>query len=414
MPHWEMTSFGAVADFINGYPFKPSDWSPFGLPIVRIAQMLNAEAATDHYKGELPIAFRIDNGDLLFSWSATLATEIWNRGPALLNQHLFKVVPKGDNNVRFLHHLIDFHIESLAAQSHGTTMRHIKRGDLLPYPVLMPDAAEQARIAAVLDTVDEAIAKTEAVIAKLRQVRAGLLHDLLTHGLDEYGQLRDPIAHPEQFQDSPLGRIPREWKIVFVDDLCSQVVDCPHSTPTYVLDGIPCIRTADMLPGQLLLNQAYKVTEETYYERTARLVPREGDIIYSREGERLGIASPVGPERVCLGQRVMHLRPKPETDTDYLVWAMNAPLFYRQVLVRIGATTSPHINVGDIRKFSLLRPTPTEQRLIGQTFRACEGLIRTEEAHLAKYQVVKQGLMADLLTGRVRVPESVMAVENQP
>ena len=59
--------------------------------------------------------------------------------------------------------------------------------------------------------MDEAIAKTEAVIAKLKQVRAGLLHDLLTRGLDEHGQLRDPIAHPEQFQDSPLGRIPREW-----------------------------------------------------------------------------------------------------------------------------------------------------------------------------------------------------------
>ena len=66
----------------------------------------------------------------------------------------------------------------------------------------------------MLDTVDEAIAKTEAVIAKLKQVRAGLLHDLLTRGLDENGQLRDPIAHPEQFQDSPLGRIPREWTVV--------------------------------------------------------------------------------------------------------------------------------------------------------------------------------------------------------
>ena len=69
----------------------------------------------------------------------------------------------------------------------------------------MPKIEEQIAIEVVLDTVDEAIAKTEAVIAKLKQVRAGLLHDLLTGGLDENGQLRDPIAHPEQFQDSPLG-----------------------------------------------------------------------------------------------------------------------------------------------------------------------------------------------------------------
>ena len=80
-----------------------------------------------------------------------------------------------------------------------------------------PDRTVHA-IAAVLETVDEAIAKTEAVIAKLKQVRAGLLHDLLTRGLDENGQLRDPVAHPEQFQDSPLGRIPREWEIEPVED----------------------------------------------------------------------------------------------------------------------------------------------------------------------------------------------------
>ena len=206
LSEWETTSFGAIAEFINGHAFKPSDWSQFGLPITRIAQMLDAQAAADHYEGVLPEDYRIDNGDLLFSWSATLATVMWNRGPAWLNQHLFKVVPKADNIVRFLHHLINFHIEKLAAQSHGTTMRHIKREDLLPFRVLRPEPQEQSRIAAVLDTVDEAIAKTEAVIAKLKQVRTGLLHDLLTRGLDVHGQLRDPIAHPEQFQDSPLAR----------------------------------------------------------------------------------------------------------------------------------------------------------------------------------------------------------------
>ena len=40
-----------------------------------------------------------------------------------------------------------------------------------------------------------------------------MLHDLLSYGLDEHGQLRDPVAHPEQFKDSPLGLIPREWDV---------------------------------------------------------------------------------------------------------------------------------------------------------------------------------------------------------
>ena len=68
------------------------------------------------------------------------------------------------------------------------------------------------RIAEVLDTLDEAIRRTELVIAKLEQIKQGLLHDLLTRGIDDNGELRDPDRHPEQVKDSPLGRIPRAWQ----------------------------------------------------------------------------------------------------------------------------------------------------------------------------------------------------------
>jgi restriction endonuclease S subunit len=78
---------------------------------------------------------------------------------------------------------------------------------------------EQHAIADILDNVNDAIRRTEAVIAKLRLMKAGMLHDLLTRGLDENGELRDPLRHPGQFKDSPLGRIPKEWKIAKLDDI---------------------------------------------------------------------------------------------------------------------------------------------------------------------------------------------------
>src|SRR5262249_39315773 len=119
---------------------------------------------------------------------------------------------------------------------------------LLQTTVRIPGLIEQARIAAVLDTVDEAIAKTEAVIAKLKQVRAGLLHDLLTRGLDEHGQLRDPIAHPEQFRDSPLGWIPREWEIKTCQNVCREIVVGIVVKPAqyYVEEGVPVLRSANV------------------------------------------------------------------------------------------------------------------------------------------------------------------------
>ena len=195
-----------------------------------------------------------------------------------------------------------------------------------------------------------------------------------------------------------------------VDDFCTQVVDCPHSTPVYVDRGIPCIRTADMLPGRLLLAQAYRVTEKTYRERVARLVPRMGDIIYSREGERLGIASPVGDEPVCLGQRVMLLRPGQETDPTFMLWGMNTAWFYRRVISGLGATTSPHVNVGDIRKQLLMRPPRDEQERIGLQLTTLQAKMAADETEARQLEALRSGLMSDLLTGRVPVVAALDAL----
>src|SRR3546814_8258841 len=78
-----------------------------------------------------------------------------------------------------------------------------------------------------------------------------------------------------------------------------------------------------MVPGELLVEQAYHVSERTYRERSSRMALEPGDVIYSREGERLGIASPVGDVTVCMGQRVMALRHSSETAPSFLMFEMN-------------------------------------------------------------------------------------------
>lgn len=286
----------------------------------------------------------------------------------------------------------------------GTTNSHVRvrPPELLRWPVAVPPLPEQRGIAAVLDTIDDAIRKTEQIIAKLQQVKQGLLHDLLTRGIDDNGELRDPERHPEQFQDSPLGRIPKGWSTQTVRELCSDVVDCPHSTPVYREQGIACIRTADIVPGGLLLDEALRVDERTYRQRTSRLEPKRGDVIYSREGGRLGIAGAVEDVRVCLAQRVMLLRPSLETDPTYLVWSMNAPAFLRQVFAFVGASAAPHVNVGDVAAFTVARPSSAEQSRIGNALRAHDRRVSAERSAREKLYTLKAGLAEDLLTGRVR------------
>ena len=168
-----------IADFTNGYGFGPADWGNSGLPIIRIQQLLNTDAVADAFAGSLDAKYRIDTGDLIMAWSGTLAVVRWDRGPAWLNQHLFRVDPKAGVDGAFLRHLLISRLGYLEAESHGTTMRHIKRGDLLKHAVPLPPLEEQRRIAEMLDTIDETIQATERVIAKRRALRAGLAADLL-------------------------------------------------------------------------------------------------------------------------------------------------------------------------------------------------------------------------------------------
>lgn len=188
-----------------------------GLPFIQG----NAEFGVRHPVPQLrcSVPTRIaESGDLLLSVRAPVGE---------LNQaNTQTVIGRGLSAIRFQEadrafawHALKWLVNNLGRVAQGSTFVAVSRQDVENLQIPWCESSQNKRIAAVLDTVDEAIAKTEAVIAKLKQVRAGLLHDLLTRGLDENGQLRDPIAHPEQFQDSPIGRIPKEWEVASVNDL---------------------------------------------------------------------------------------------------------------------------------------------------------------------------------------------------
>ena len=137
----------------------------------------------------------------------------------------------------------------------GSNYPAVNERDVSRLSFFTPDVDERIRIGAVLVAVDAAIEETAAVIAKLKQVGAGLLHDLLTRGLDENGELRDPVDHPEHFKDSPLGRIPKAWNFWPCHRLCRQVVVGIVVTPAkyYVAVGVPVLRSANLTEDGIIL-----------------------------------------------------------------------------------------------------------------------------------------------------------------
>jgi type I restriction enzyme S subunit len=149
---WNYLPFSEIAQFVNGFAFKPSHLGTDGLPIVKIPELVNGVSnKTPRNSGDIvPAKNHIDTGSLLFSWSANLQVREWSDGPALLNQHLFHVIPNNEKTKRFLMLALKRALPLFMNQSTGATMKHIRRSALdKVFCLLPPDSVLHAFVARV-------------------------------------------------------------------------------------------------------------------------------------------------------------------------------------------------------------------------------------------------------------------------
>lgn len=166
-----MVRLGDVASYMNGYAFKPSDWSDTGLPIIRIQDLTGNSYQANRYNGEYALKYEVNQGDVLISWSASLGVYVWQGEKALLNQHIFKVIfDKTEISKSFFVHQVENILEKASSEAHGATMKHLTKPVFDALPFYLPPLDEQRKIAAVLDKVSDLIAKRCQQLDKLDEL----------------------------------------------------------------------------------------------------------------------------------------------------------------------------------------------------------------------------------------------------
>jgi len=158
---WKTYRLGDLAQYINGKAFKPEEWKTTGLPIIRIQNLTDADKPFNYCDQEVDQRYLVNDGDLLISWSATLGSFIWNRGPSVLNQHIFKALPN-ENLVKkeFLHFLMLNTLDEMAEHTHGIAMKHITKGKFEAIEVSIPNLSEQRRI---VSRIKECMERTDEI-----------------------------------------------------------------------------------------------------------------------------------------------------------------------------------------------------------------------------------------------------------
>lgn len=336
-------AIGEVCELINGRAFKPSDWSDHGLPIVRIQNLNNEDAPFNRYSGEVRDRFLIDSGALLFSWSGTPGTSFgaffWHRGPAILNQHIFHVLPTNGIEKRYLRYALNGRITRIIAQAHGGVgLQHITKDKLETTTIPLPSLADQRLIANMLD-------KAEAIRRKRKQAIALTEELLRSTFLDMFG---DPVSNP------------RKWPLRPVTDLCASKQYGTAEKAKREARGLPMLRMNNLTySGDIDLSDLKWV--ELDDKEAAKLDLRDGDVLFNRVNSHELVGKTAvwhGNPGFTFAGYLIRLRPCTDLAMgDYIAAAMNMPSMKRTLM----AMAKPSINMANISGSDLDRlflPTP--------------------------------------------------------
>lgn len=304
---------------------------------------------------------------------------------------------------------------SIAAQANrdavGSSYPAVNDSDVKQFEIFMPPYREQERVAQILDTLDTAIQRTKAIVEKLKQLRKGVLHDLLTRGIDANGELRTScIEAPEHYQGSELGFIPKAWKPVPLSSLLAEIgqgwsPDCASTPANFGSWGV--------LKTTAITWAGYNCDENKALP--PKLKPRPelevscGDILITRAGpaSRVGVVAYVGSTRrnLMISDKMYRMRVLESEVAGFIALALSSQSVQTQIGRALSGMAESQTNISQAIVSSLIvaRPPFDEQTTIIERVEACTARIRREEERLIKLRATKSGLMDDLLTGRVRV-----------
>ncbi len=189
-----------------------------------------------------------------------------------------------------------------------------------------------------------------------------------------------------------------------ISEVCSNIVDCPHSTPKWTSSGKLCLRTTNFRRGYLDLSEPNYVSAETFEERIKRLKPCKGDVLYSREGAILGIACIIPDNtELCLGQRMMLLRANEEYSPFFIMHWLNSPYVTNYIRTITGGSASPHVNVGDIKSQRIPKINLEEQnnavKEIESRLSVCDSIEKTIDTALQEAEALRQSILKQAFEG---------------
>ena len=404
---WELSKLKYTGDYLNGYPFKPSQWGEIGKPIIRIQNLTKSSKSKNRFSGELEDRYLVKTGDLLFSWSTTLGIFEWKEEDGWLNQHIFKVLPKNNIDKRFFFYLFEPIIEYLKSRVHGSTMTHLTKDNFSNNYHPLPPLIEQSQIVSFLDNktqkIDDLIQKTEKKIELLKEKRTSLINHCVTKGLNPNVEMKDSSVEW-------IGEIPSHWDLLRLNVLGSFSKGKGITKDKIKSNGYPCIRcgeiytTYDRITSELVSF----INEETTHES---VFVSKRTIFFTGDGETLEeIGKSLvydGDEDICVGGGINVFKPKDTINHIFLSYVLNSEYVVFQKSRQGKGEIVVHIYSKQLKNIRLSTPPLEEQiqivEYLDEKTQKIDSTIEKETKRIELLKEYRRSLISEVVTGKIKV-----------
>jgi len=387
---WSLTSLKEVCILHNGRAYSLHEWERSGVPVIRLQNLTGGD---DYYYSTLALAENkyCDFGDLLYMWSATFGPHIWLGGRAIYHYHIWKIEPKETRSERsFLYYkLLEITEEKKARSTNGGTMLHVTKASMEATKISLPPTAEQRAIATALSDVDDLLAKLDQLIAKKRDLKQATMQQLLT------GQTRLPGFSGE------WGNI----KISNNASLKARIGWQALTTAEYLQQGDCYLVTGtDFIDGRVNWSSCQFV-DRWRYDQDHNIQLRNGDVLLTKDGTigKVGYVEGL-PGPVTLNSGIFVIRPfKNSFAPIFLFYILQSKVFDEFLASITAGSTIIHLYQKDFVNFEFMAPDIKEQLAIATFLSDMDVELKNLEARRDKTRTLKQGMMQELLTGRIRL-----------
>lgn len=398
--HWNLKKLEDVADYINGRAFKPSEWEKDGKPIIRIQNLNKHTAPYNYSKFEFEDKYRVDNGDLLFAWSASLGAFIWNGESAWLNQHIFKVIPKSISVKKYLYYFLSKVTLELYSKAHGSGMVHVTKGKFLQLPIPLPPLPEQEAIVSKIEELFSELEKGKQLLLTAQEQLKVYRQSLLKWAFE--GKLTN--------NNIPDGQLPDGWKWVKLGTVIEKPKYGTSKKCSYEAKGKAVIRIPNVMNG-IIDNTDLKFAIFNS-EEAEKYKLNSGDLLTIRSNGsvdlvgKCALVRKVDEESLFAGY-LIRLRPLQNIlISNFLLNVMSSIDLRNQIESKAKSTSGVNnINTEELQSLIIpLPPLPEQERIVEileSKLSVCDSIEQTLKQGLQQVETLRQSILKKAFEGKL-------------